>query len=173
MPVRTRGRGAASPAWKLLKLALIGWFLTAEVGCCDLDRATLLQYQHAGTLAWDTAGSTAAWEDAGPATRSGAQSCALSALEELHLEGNTLTGPLPLGWSGLERLEELSLGGNALRGPLPAAWSELRELEELKLAGNGLSGTLPAQWSAMRLLESLDLAATTSRAASPRNGASP
>ncbi len=66
----------------------------------------------------------------------------LSGLEELSLDGNSLTGSIP-ALSGLANLEELSLSANDLTGSIPAL-SGLTNLEQLNLSANDLTGAIPA-----------------------------
>ena len=68
----------------------------------------------------------------------------------LQLVGNELSGTLPGSWgAAATALRQLRLAGNNLSGPIfPPAWLQpgrLPSLEALDLAGNaGLVGSLPA-----------------------------
>ena len=76
----------------------------------------------------------------------------------LQLEGNRLIGSLPEAWgASATALRQLRLAGNNLTGPIfPPAWLQpgrLPSLEALDLAGNtGLAGSLPANLSWPSLL---------------------
>jgi hypothetical protein len=69
-------------------------------------------------------------------------------LSYVYLNDNLLTGPLvePAGSSALGLVEEVWLQRNRFSGPLPAAWMMRRfpNLEKLKVGDNELTGTLPA-----------------------------
>ena len=81
------------------------------------------------------------------------------ALACLNLEFHQLSGTLLSSWPATVKV--LDLTGNNFSGMLPAAWSQhgaLQRLEGLYLGGNLLSGTLPASWSTVAPnLSSLDL----------------
>ncbi|CAM9401744.1 unnamed protein product [Phaeothamnion confervicola] len=64
----------------------------------------------------------------------------LQSLQEIWLNGNRLSGPLPAGLGRLTALRELYLNSNELSGPLPVALSSLINLEGLNLGYNRLSG---------------------------------
>jgi hypothetical protein len=78
----------------------------------------------------------------------------------LQLVGNRLTGTLPGAWgAAATALRQLRLAGNNLSGPIfPPAWLQpgrLPSFEVLDLAGNaGLVGSLPANlsWPSLRSL---------------------
>ena len=55
---------------------------------------------------------------------------------QLHLFGNSLSGPIPPELSNLSKLEHLSLAFNQLSGPIPSELSNLSKLEHLSLAFN-------------------------------------
>ncbi|GLT36266.1 hypothetical protein SLA2020_106570 [Shorea laevis] len=64
-------------------------------------------------------------------------------LEVLDLEGNLLSGTLPINFAGLKNLRVLNLGFNRISGEIPNSLSNFAKLEILNLAGNPLNGTLP------------------------------
>ena len=65
-------------------------------------------------------------------------------LEELRLDGNELSGRLPVQWGA--GLKVVDLSRNDFTGGIPAGLAELPNLEELRLDWNELSGILPVQW---------------------------
>jgi hypothetical protein len=83
----------------------------------------------------------------------------------LYLDGNELSGPLPVEWGepySFPELLELNLNDNQLTGNMPDIWSvgpAFEMLGDLQLAGNRLSGPFPAGfavtntsfWSVMSL----------------------
>ncbi|CAH1450396.1 unnamed protein product [Lactuca virosa] len=66
----------------------------------------------------------------------------LTALKELRLSMNKLTGPIP-DMSPLKALEVLHLDENEFEGPFPDSLGTLPNLRELYLNNNNLSGRLP------------------------------
>ena len=77
----------------------------------------------------------------------------LSALQDLSMPSNQLTGPIPAGVDGqgnptglarLSNLKTLDLAGNKLTGGIPAALGELSNLTTLRVYANQLTGTIPA-----------------------------
>ena len=68
-------------------------------------------------------------------------------LEELRLDGNELSGALPVQWGN--GLKVVDLSRNDFTGGIPAGLAELPNLEELRLDWNELSGILPVQWGGM------------------------
>ncbi|GMH10103.1 hypothetical protein Nepgr_011944 [Nepenthes gracilis] len=67
----------------------------------------------------------------------------LNGLEELWLDGNLLTGPIP-DFSGCPNLRIIHLENNQLTGHVPSSLTLLQNLKELYLQDNMLSGTLPS-----------------------------
>ncbi|XP_065855226.1 LRR receptor-like serine/threonine-protein kinase RPK2 [Euphorbia lathyris] len=65
-------------------------------------------------------------------------------LEVLDLEGNLVTGSLPISFAGLRRLRVLNLGFNSMEGEIPNSLSHCTNLDILNLAGNRINGTIPA-----------------------------
>lgn len=68
----------------------------------------------------------------------------LTALINVSLENNQLTGPFP-HLSNLTMLERLHLQNNNLTGNIPDWLSELKNLTELFIDNNSFSGVIPAQ----------------------------
>ncbi|KAL4424194.1 hypothetical protein ABPG75_001495 [Micractinium tetrahymenae] len=73
-----------------------------------------------------------------------------TALRELTLSDNPLTGPLPPAWGAragaLPALQLLNLSNAGLSGPLPEWGPGLQDLRSLVLNSNDLTGTVPASW---------------------------
>ncbi|CAA7403726.1 unnamed protein product [Spirodela intermedia] len=65
----------------------------------------------------------------------------LRQLRRIALSRNAFSGEIPVG--DLPSLEELYLDGNALSGPIPAAIASLRSLQRLELQMNDISGWFP------------------------------
>ncbi|XP_020218845.1 LRR receptor-like serine/threonine-protein kinase RPK2 isoform X1 [Cajanus cajan] len=66
---------------------------------------------------------------------------AMEKLEVLDLEGNLISGVLPVK---LKNLRVLNLGFNRVVGEIPSSWSSVKSLEVLNLAGNGINGSVPS-----------------------------
>ncbi|TKY50182.1 LRR receptor serine/threonine-protein kinase RPK2 [Spatholobus suberectus] len=64
-------------------------------------------------------------------------------LEVLDLEGNLISGYLPLIINGLRNLRVLNLGFNRIAGEIHSSIESITRLEVLNLAGNGLNGSVP------------------------------
>lgn len=78
------------------------------------------------------------------------------------MHGNRLTGSLPAAFgdpSAFTALRELTLSDNPLSGPLPAAWGDhpksLPALQLLNFTNTGLSGPLPDWGPGLQALRSL------------------
>jgi hypothetical protein len=56
------------------------------------------------------------------------------------LQGNKLTGSIPLSFGNLRNLQVLNLGNNQLTGTLPSTMSNMKALRSLSLGGNRLTG---------------------------------
>ncbi|CAM6093584.1 unnamed protein product [Calypogeia fissa] len=67
----------------------------------------------------------------------------LTALTDLWLDNNFLTGPIP-DLSGLTLLKTLHLQNNSLTGPIPASLANIPNLSELFLENNKFNSTVPA-----------------------------
>jgi hypothetical protein len=66
------------------------------------------------------------------------------------LSYNRLTGTLSPGFGpAWPALEELLLNGNGFTGPLPASWGSFKSLKTLCLASNRLQGSVPTSWGAL------------------------
>jgi len=65
------------------------------------------------------------------------------AINELSLEHNQFSGPLPSELGMLTRLRMLNVGFNNFDGAIPAALTNLTDLQVLYLSSNQLGGTLP------------------------------
>ena len=81
----------------------------------------------------------------------------LTALQELYLSNNELTGSIPEALGNLSELDALDLSGNRLSGNIPAALGNLTLLRDLNLSGNRLEGEIPAALANLTDLESLHL----------------
>ena len=66
-------------------------------------------------------------------------------VNDLSLDSNELTGPIPVELASLEQLESLFLGWNELTGSIPVELGSLVNLETLRLAGNELTGPIPRE----------------------------
>ena len=73
-------------------------------------------------------------------------------LEELHLDRNQLTGPIPPDLGRLTNLQVLNLAGNELTEGIPPELGRLTNLQALDLAGNELVGEIPAELGNLRNL---------------------
>ncbi|GMP26054.1 hypothetical protein CsSME_00002648 [Camellia sinensis var. sinensis] len=69
----------------------------------------------------------------------------LTSLTMLDLENNRLTGEIPSSLGNLKKLQFLYLNQNNLTGAIPDSLSLLPNLINLQLASNGLSGQIPEQ----------------------------
>ncbi|KAL1562236.1 receptor-like protein kinase HSL1 [Salvia divinorum] len=70
---------------------------------------------------------------------------------------NSITGPIPKGFTALHELTTLSLDGNSLSGELPPEIISWASLNTLNLARNQLSGPIPASFGSLPDLLDLDL----------------
>ncbi|WVZ61521.1 hypothetical protein U9M48_011382 [Paspalum notatum var. saurae] len=85
--------------------------------------------------------------------------CRLGAppLQVLRFSRNAFSGEIPGGLSRCTALVELSLDGNRLTGNIPDVFGGMRWLESVNLASNGFDGELPASLSSCRLLRVINL----------------
>ncbi|MDE0260213.1 MAG: hypothetical protein OXR82_17735 [Gammaproteobacteria bacterium] len=81
----------------------------------------------------------------------------LSALEELHLYANELSGPIPPELGSLANLERLTLSNNRLSGPIPPELGDLAVLVQLNLSDNELTGPIPPELGNLSRLDQLAL----------------
>jgi Leucine-rich repeat (LRR) protein len=81
----------------------------------------------------------------------------LSALQELNLADNRLTGVIPAELGQLGALRTLGLGGNQLSGSIPPELGQLGALTHLYLENNQLSGSIPAELGQLGALAHLSL----------------
>ena len=73
-------------------------------------------------------------------------------LQELRLDRNRLSGPIPPDLGDLASLQELRLDRNDLSGPIPPELGNLAKLWHLNLASNDLSGPIPPELGGLPLL---------------------
>ena len=81
----------------------------------------------------------------------------LANLESLGLEGNRLSGKIPPELGNLANLTWLGLGGNRLSGEIPPELGDLASLRWLRLYGNPLTGGIPPELGNLANLQSLIL----------------
>ena len=81
----------------------------------------------------------------------------LGLLGRLDLRSNEIGGGIPSEIGELEVLESLLLAGNRLAGPIPPELGGLASLTEFDLTGNQLSGPIPAELGDLASLATLDL----------------
>nr|CAD1834201.1 unnamed protein product [Ananas comosus var. bracteatus] len=121
------------------------------------DRSALLAFigavPHEQRVQWNASVSTCDWVGV---------TCDpnRTVVEELHLPGVGLVGPIPAGTLGrLTGLRVLSLRSNRLSGPIPDDLSNLTLLRGLYLQGNQFSGEIPPGLDRLGRLARLDLSA--------------
>ncbi len=78
-------------------------------------------------------------------------------LEELRLDGNSLSGHIPPELGELSHLKALELSRNFLSGPMPPEFGNLQKLESLNLGSNYLTGSILPDFGRLESLSSLDL----------------
>ena len=76
----------------------------------------------------------------------------------LNLEGNQLSGQVPIELGGLSRMSWMNLSHNQLHGEIPAQLGDLSVMEGLYLRNNQLTGTIPPQLGNLHKLEGVQLA---------------
>ena len=78
-------------------------------------------------------------------------------MTDLRLNGNRLTGPIPLEFANLSKLYALDLGHNELTGPIPPRLGLLPKLRFLGLGHNDLTGRVPPELGSLAILSVLRL----------------
>jgi hypothetical protein len=78
----------------------------------------------------------------------------MTALRELSMKDNNLTGPIPTFIGGLTRLQVLDLDQNMLSGNIPIELGLLTGIDTIMLNRNNLDGIIPTSFA---LLEDLDV----------------
>ncbi|KAL6888690.1 hypothetical protein ACP4OV_009716 [Aristida adscensionis] len=78
-------------------------------------------------------------------------------LKFLGVNGNVLSGRVPLSLSKLRRLEEMYLGFNFFDGGIPSEFGELHDLVWLEMANCSLTGPIPPELGRLSWLEKLYL----------------
>ncbi|KAK4255827.1 hypothetical protein QN277_008772 [Acacia crassicarpa] len=84
----------------------------------------------------------------------GLEKCNTS-LQELHLDNNLFSGPLPDALYSLSALEQLSMSLNNFSGQLSTQLSKLSSLKSIVISGNQFSGLLPNVFGNLSDLEQL------------------
>lgn len=74
-------------------------------------------------------------------------------IQELWLDGNPISGPIPSQIGKMSVLESLSIAGAQLTGTLPAEMGHLSSLRRVWLSNNQLSGTIPNELKKLSALE--------------------
>lgn len=78
-------------------------------------------------------------------------------LQELHITGARLVGPMPFELFELSNLRKLFLSQNQLTGSLPSEIGQLGSLEDLYVFDNSMRGTLPSEIGLLGSLQHLSL----------------
>ncbi|KAL2346273.1 hypothetical protein Fmac_000273 [Flemingia macrophylla] len=81
----------------------------------------------------------------------------LSALEQLRVADNLLSGVVPPSIVSCGLLEVLDLRGNRFSGLIPDFLGDLNNLKEMSLAGNLFTGSVPSSYGKLSALETLNL----------------
>ncbi len=76
---------------------------------------------------------------------------------EIQLQGNDLTGTLPVTFGALPNITKLDLSGNVLEGAIPIEYGNFVVLEYLGLNNNQLIGSIPPDLGDLSTLVRLDL----------------
>ncbi|XP_044506075.1 probable inactive receptor kinase At4g23740 [Mangifera indica] len=82
----------------------------------------------------------------------------LSALQNLSLRSNSISGSFPSDFSKLHSLSTLNLQFNSFSGPLPSDFSVWKSLAVIDLSNNYFNGHIPSSLSYLTHLTSLNLA---------------
>ena len=163
-PATFRSRALAKAAGTLLAMLLI---LPAAAQTTTGDKAALeALYDATGGAQWTDSSNWLSDEPLGDwhgvTTDDGGRVTVLS------LEENGLTGTLSPEIGNLSRLGQVHLWGNSLTGPVPAAlWS--LPLELVALTGSQVTGTLPPEVGRLADLGFLDLGWTAMTGALPQS----
>ena len=86
--------------------------------------------------------------------------CSAGSVTDLNLDGNRLSGSIPVELASLTELTRLVLSSNELSGSLPPELGNLTNLARLWISGNQLSGSLPPELGNLTNLSDLRLADT-------------
>ncbi|MED6218828.1 hypothetical protein PIB30_030145 [Stylosanthes scabra] len=78
-------------------------------------------------------------------------------MQQLHLEGNLIHGPIPPHISNLVNLTFLNLSSNQINGSIPSSLCRMIRLERVYLSNNSLHGEIPSALSDIKHLGLLDL----------------
>lgn len=76
----------------------------------------------------------------------------MTSLEEIWLNSNDFSGPLP-DFSSLQHLQDLQLRDNRLTGPVPASLTSLKSLNRVTLTNNLLQGPVPVFPNTVKTLD--------------------
>jgi Leucine-rich repeat (LRR) protein len=81
----------------------------------------------------------------------------LPLLNDLWIENNLFSGPLP-GWvSDMTQMVSLNLGGNSFDGEFPASFANMQLLRWFYMSSNNFSGSIPAEIGSMKNVIFLEL----------------
>jgi Leucine Rich Repeat len=86
--------------------------------------------------------------------------CSAGSVTEITLDGNQLSGSIPIELASLTGLTRLVLSSNELSGSLPPELGSLTNLARLWMSGNPLSGSLPPELGNLANLTDLRLGDT-------------
>ncbi|XP_030958988.1 receptor kinase-like protein Xa21 [Quercus lobata] len=75
----------------------------------------------------------------------------------LGMEYNLLTGTIPTSFGKFQKMQKLSLQGNKLSGKIPSSIGNLTQLAELFLSQNNLEGSIPPSTDSLKNINSLDV----------------
>ena len=118
-------------------LSWLGDIADARGPYCNADDAAVLERLHEATAGADWARSDG-WLAGQPLSDwYGIVTDSIGRVQEIDLNGNGLTGALPLELGELDGLTALRIGGNALSGPLPRSLTQLR-LRDFHYSGTTL-----------------------------------
>ena len=159
MSARAHGHTQRGPAVSVLLAALsLGpRDAYAEGGSVASDREALVALYHA-TDGPNWTNSTNWLSDAPLGEWYGVTTGADGRVTRVLLQGNGLSGELPLALGSLTNLYWLDLGQNELTGEIPRRTGQrLVNLDSLFLGGNGLTGEIPRELGNLTNLVWLDL----------------